>query len=52
MKKLIPFLLIAGLTYTAKAQEIKIDSSKYPRIVTFTAQQDHDNMKQQLGIKN
>jgi len=28
-----------------------IDSSKYPKLVTFTAQQDHDNMMQQLGIK-
>ena len=29
----------------------KIDSSKYPRPVIFTAQQDHDNMMQQLGIQ-
>jgi hypothetical protein len=27
-----------------------IDSSKYPKLTTFTSQQDHDNMKSQLGI--
>ena len=32
------------------AQGSKIDSSKYPKLTTFTAQQDQDNMKQQLGI--
>jgi len=35
----------------ASAQQSNIDSSKYPRLTTFTAQQDHDNMMQQLGIK-
>ncbi len=28
-----------------------IDSSRYPKPVIFTAQQDHENMMQQLGIK-
>ena len=44
-------LSIVSIYYTAFAQGSKIDSSKYPRLTTFTAQQDHDNMKQQLGIK-
>ena len=51
MKSIIFFILIVILTNTVVAQESKIDSSRYPRIVTFTAQQDHDNMMQQLGIK-
>jgi len=51
MKKLTFFLLIVALGYTALAQPPKIDSSRYPRLTTFTAQQDHDNMMQQLGIK-
>jgi len=51
MKKLILFSLAASLNYVATAQKIKIDSTKYPKLTTFTAQQDHDNMKQQLGIK-
>ncbi len=38
------------LTHVVIAQNSKIDSSKYPKPVTFTAQQDHDNMMQQLGI--
>lgn len=42
------FLSIVG---TATAQTVKIDSSKYPRLVTFTNQQDHDHMMQSLGIK-
>jgi hypothetical protein len=51
MKKIIFFLVITGVTNSAFAQELKIDSSKYLHITTFTAQQDHDNMMQQLGIK-
>jgi hypothetical protein len=50
MKKSIFFLLVASFAYVAMAQEANIDSSKYQRIVTFTAQQDHDNMMLQLGI--
>jgi hypothetical protein len=50
MRKLF-FLVIPFFSYAVTAQEIKIDSSKYPRITTFNAQQDHDNMMQQLGIK-
>lgn len=52
MTKLIFFLLLATLTQAALAQSSKIDSSKYPRITTFTAQQDHANIMQQLGIKS
>jgi hypothetical protein len=37
---------------TICAQNTPIDSSKYPRLVTFTTQQDHANMMEQLGIKN
>ncbi|HEY1870272.1 MAG TPA: hypothetical protein VGG71_04395, partial [Chitinophagaceae bacterium] len=50
MKKIILLLLIANMTSAVFAQSA-IDSSKYPRPVNFTAQQDHDNMMQQLGIK-
>lgn len=49
MKKCISFLLMVGIINFVTAQAI--DSSKYPRLVTFTSQQDHDNMMQQLGIK-
>jgi hypothetical protein len=51
MKRLTLFLSVIALGYTALAQPAKIDSSKYPHLTTFTAQQDHDNMMQQLGIK-
>jgi len=51
MKKITILLLTASLSFVVEAQYSNIDSSKYPRIVTFTAQQDHDNMMQQLGIK-
>jgi hypothetical protein len=51
MKKLVIFLLVAGFACLVKAQETKIDSSKYLPMVTFTAQQDHENMMQQLNIK-
>ncbi len=49
-KNLLLFLLVNFVNITI-AQTSPIDSSKYPRLITFTAQQDHDNMKQQLGIK-
>jgi hypothetical protein len=40
------------LSYAAMAQPPRIDSTKFPRLITFTAQQDHDNMMKQLGIKS
>src|SRR5215207_6003770 len=47
MKQIFSLLLLA-FTTTVYAQ---IDSSKYPRLTTFTALQDHAHMMQQLGIK-
>ena len=51
MKTSLIFLLVINFAAALMAQEAKTDSSKYLRMVTFTAQQDHDNMMQQLGIK-
>ncbi len=48
MKNIITLLTAIVWVLLANAQTI--DSSKYPKPVTFTAQQDHDNMMQQLGI--
>lgn len=50
MRKLVFLLLSAGFTFVVKAQVPKIDSSKYLPLVTFTQQQDHENMMKQLGI--
>ena len=50
MKKLMFFLLVAGFAQVITAQQAKIDSSKYLPIITFTQQQDHENMMKQLGI--
>jgi len=50
MKNIISLLLLLHF-FTAPFAQTAIDSSKYPKPVTFTAQQDHENMKQQLGIK-
>lgn len=44
------FILLSAMITGAAAQP-KIDSSKYPAPVTFTNEQDHANMRQQLGIK-
>ncbi|MDX2045562.1 MAG: hypothetical protein SFU87_02200 [Chitinophagaceae bacterium] len=49
-KKIILLFLGTILTHAAIAQTVVIDSSKYPKLTIFTGQQDHDNMKQQLGI--
>jgi len=51
MKKLTFLVLTTTAACLAFAQPMKIDSSKYVQPMTFTAQQDHDNMMQQLGIK-
>src|SRR3954470_6108138 len=51
MNKLTLFLLVFALTGSAFAQPAPIDSSKYLKPVIFTAQQDHQNMMDQLGIK-
>ena len=50
MKKILAILLLASVE-NLSAQTAMIDSSKYPKPVTFTSSQDHDNMMQQLGIK-
>lgn len=51
MKRLFTFFLLIFFTPVVTAQSLTIDSIKYPKLTTFTNQQDHDNMKQQLGIK-
>lgn len=48
MKTKTLLLLCVCVTQSLLAQ---IDTSSYPRLLTWTTQQDHDNMKQQLGIK-
>lgn len=50
MKHLISFLLAIGSTCNLFPQTAPVDSSIYPKPTTFTAQKDHDNMMQQLGI--
>jgi hypothetical protein len=50
MKKLAWFFTLFIFTCAANAQRASIDSSKYPKLTVFTAQQDHANMMQQLGI--
>jgi len=51
MQKYLTVGLMISLSYGALAQQSVIDSSKYPRLKTFTAQQDQAQMMQQLGIK-
>ncbi len=49
--KLNSFMMGILSCVIVQAQGISIDSSKYPKPVNFTAQQDQQNMMQQLGIK-
>jgi len=51
MLKTIPSFLMLFIGFNANAQTAGIDSSKYPALKTFTAQQDHGQMMQQLGIR-
>ena len=43
--------IVLILSMNLKAQQTTIDQSKFPPLVTYTADQDHDNMMGQLGIK-
>ena len=54
MKRNTLFILVLAVSCSASAQQEstdKGDKGQYPAPVNFTAQQDHDNMMQQLGIK-
>lgn len=45
------YILIALLILSNITAGAQVDSTLYPKLTVFTAAQDHDNMKQQLGIK-
>ncbi len=51
MKNYLTLLLAICFASEVTAQTAPIDSSRYPRLSTFTAQQDQAQMMQQLGIK-
>jgi hypothetical protein len=51
MNKLILLVLLFGYTFDLKAQVLKTSSGNFTPPVTFTTEQDHQNMMQQLGIK-
>ena len=50
MKKILPALITIAFINTCFAQDTIINGIKYPKPVNFTAQQNQDNMMQQLGI--
>lgn len=50
MKNTILLFLGNCLFVIAAAQSAAVDSSRYPKLSNFTAQQDHTQMMQQLGI--
>ena len=52
MKNRILILFVLAFAQSSLAQIVRIDSGKYPKVSIFTTQQDHDNMKATLGIKN
>ena len=51
MKKILLLSILIAFGNVLMSQGTSIDSSKYPKLTTFSTQQDSDNMKQQLGIK-
>ncbi len=50
MKKLLPLCLSLILSQWALGQKVTIDSAAYPPLSTFSAQEDHRDMMNQLGI--
>jgi hypothetical protein len=51
MKNILLLLFSIFVASVIAAQTTTIDSSRYPRLIKFTAQQDQAQMMQQLGIK-
>ena len=51
MKNYMVMLLYMGMATGLSAQTPTVDSSRYRRLATFTAQQDQAQMMQQLGIE-
>ncbi|MGV3766242.1 MAG: hypothetical protein ACO1NW_08960 [Chitinophagaceae bacterium] len=51
MKKLLLLNALSLLSLLSFSQQLHIDSTQYPSLKTFTAQQDQANMMAQLGIK-
>jgi len=51
MKKAFIFLMVAAAATSVAAQTPVVGQGNYPPPVTFTADQDHKNMMDQLGIK-
>ena len=52
MKQITFFVLMLIFANSAFAQSEKIVNTNYPKPVVFTAEQDHENMMKQLGIKS
>jgi hypothetical protein len=52
MKPIIFLVLILIFANSTNSQNIAIDSTKYPKLFTFSTQQDHAYMLKQLGIKS
>ena len=50
MKRISFCLAVMCVLQQAMAQDTVVKGNRYPRPVTFTAQEDHDNMMRQLGI--
>jgi hypothetical protein len=51
MKRILFLVLAAAMALGGQAQEKESSSAELPPLVTFTAQQDHENMMKQMGIK-
>ncbi len=51
MKKHLIILIALQIGYNSSGQDANFDSAKYPPLITFTAQEDHEHMMHQLGIK-
>jgi hypothetical protein len=50
MKRILFLVLAAAMALEGQAQEKESFSAELPPLVTFTAQQDHENMMKQMGI--
>src|SRR5580698_2055867 len=50
MKKIFFYVLAIAFMQEAMAQDTTVNGKMYPKPLTLTAEQDHDNMMRQLGI--
>jgi len=52
MRQIFFVFIVSLCVHVASAQTLRVDSTKYPKPLVLTAEEDHQDMMRQLGIKS